>query len=95
MDDLYGILSPLQPDYVAALRSQRRQLFGLIAEITNATRQLSLLDPSEFWSSSAQRAYRARIEEIVHGLHTVVSYLTEADEQMLQSIYQLQALDDR
>lgn len=94
MDDLYGILAPTQTDELPALRSQRRHLLGLTADISEAKRRLVGLDPSEFWSSSAQRAYRGRVDEIVHDLQGVLDCLFEAQDQIWRRIRQLQAADE-
>jgi ATP-dependent exoDNAse (exonuclease V) alpha subunit len=93
MDDLYGILSPSRAQQLPALHAQRRRLIGLIADINDVKHRLVSLDPSEFWSSRAQRAYSGRVEEIVHEVQAVLDYLTEAQEQIWLSIRQLQAAD--
>ncbi len=94
MDDRYGILSPAQANQLPALRAQRSRLLSLTGEINDAKRQLISLDPSQFWSSSAQRAYRGRVDEMVHDLQGVLDFLVEAQEQIWRSICQLQAADD-
>lgn len=90
MDDLYGILSIAQTDQLPALRSQQRELRRLSADINEAKSRLVRLDPSEFWSSNAQRAYRGRIDEIVHDLQGVLGFLFEAEEQIWRSMRTLQ-----
>ncbi|MDJ0348688.1 hypothetical protein [Cryobacterium sp. PH29-G1] len=95
MDDFYGILPPSQTDQLPALRAQRRDLLGLTADIRTAKSQLNALDPSQFWSSSAQRAYRGRVDEIVHDLQGVLDYLNDAQDQIWRSIRQLLAADEQ
>lgn len=91
MDDLYGILAPVCTDQLPALHSQRRQIVSLTAQIQDLEGRLRGLDPSEFWSSNAQRAYRDRVGEIVHDLRGVVHYLNEAQEQIRRTIRKLEA----
>jgi hypothetical protein len=91
MADPYGILTPAYTDQLPALRSQRRQLVSLIAEIRDVHGRLARLDPSEFWNSSAQRAYRERVDDVVQALRGVLDYLTEAQDQIWSAIRRLEA----
>jgi hypothetical protein len=91
MADPYGILAPTYTDQLPALRSQRGQLVSLIEEIRDVHGRLACLDPSEFWNSSAQRAYRERVDDVVQTLRGVLNYLTEAQDQIWSSICRLEA----
>jgi hypothetical protein len=64
---------------------------NLTAEIREVQARLASLDPSEFWSSCAQRAYRERVEELVHDLRAVVEYLNQAQDQIWRNICRLEA----
>ncbi|TFC26851.1 hypothetical protein E3O25_10635 [Cryobacterium sp. TMT1-3] len=91
MDVPYGNFEPNQADQLAALWAQRKRILLLTADIRDAKLRLSMLDPSEFWSSSAQRAYRERIAEIVHDVQGVLNHLITAQDQIWRNIRQLQA----
>lgn len=90
MDDDYGNFAPNQADQLAALWAQRKRLLVLTSDIRDAKGRLSSLETSEFWSSSAQRAYRQRVEEIVNDVQGVLDYLNDAQDQIWRNIRQLQ-----
>lgn len=91
MNDFSDVLFPVPTDQLAALRAQRLQLGGLIEEITAGRQKLVSMEASAFWNSSAQRAYRLHVDNILHELRGVLGYLNDADDQLWRSLCQLQA----
>ena len=78
---------PSSPEHLAMMHAQRDLLLGLRGEIEGKRRQLLALDPSEFWSSKAQRAYSGCIADIVQHLDVVLHYLHEALASVRNQIY--------
>ncbi|WP_104083411.1 hypothetical protein [Cryobacterium sp. Y11] len=90
MDGLDGVWTTTPTDQLPAFRRQRQLILSLIGDVALVQRRLNNVDPSEFWRSSAQRAYRERISEIVHDLSSVLNLLDDAQQQLQLNISQLE-----
>jgi hypothetical protein len=73
---------------LAMLRTQRDLLFALYADITAGRRHLSMLDPSDVWSSRSQREYSCRVAEMLGDVDVVLHYLDEALASVRSHIYE-------
>jgi HPt (histidine-containing phosphotransfer) domain-containing protein len=91
MDDLAGLITPGRTDQLPVFRAQRLLVQSLTADVAELQGRLATGDPSQFWHSAAQRAYRERVAEIVHDLGIVVNFLDEAQDQLGQNIWQLES----
>ena len=89
MGGLDGVWITTPSDQLPVLRRQRQLVLSLIVDVVEVQRRLNNVDPSEFWRSSAQRAYSERVSEIVHDLRLVSDYLEEAQHNLWQNISQL------
>ena len=72
---LYG---QSRDERLAMLRTQSNLLFTLHAEIEAGRRHLSMIDPSNVWSSRSQREYSFRVAEMLADLDVVLHYLDDA-----------------
>ncbi|TFD62077.1 hypothetical protein E3T39_03445 [Cryobacterium suzukii] len=92
MDRLDGVWTPpAHTDQLPVLRSQRALVASLITDVVEVKRRLVSVDPSEFWRSSAQLAYRERVGEIVADLQIVLNLLDEAQDYLWQNIVHLES----
>ena len=91
MDDLAGLITPGRTDQLPVFRAQRLRVQALTADVVELQGRLARGNPSEFWQSAAQRAFRERAAEIVHDLGLVVNFLDEAQDQLRQNIWQLES----
>jgi hypothetical protein len=91
MDDLAGLITPGRTDQLPVFRAQRLLVQRLTVDVVELRGRLAKEEPSPFWQSPAQRAYRERVAEIVHDLGCIVNFLDEAQDQLWQNIWQLES----